>query len=117
MAIDLSLTEEQRLFRDPIRRFAEQEVAPIAREYDEREEYPVHVLRKLGEMGYLGVRFPRELGGAGADTVTATIMAEELGYASAGVFLGIYVHVFLALNAIARFGSDDQRERYLRPGI
>ena len=116
MAIDLSLTEEQRLFHDAIRSFAEREIAPIAREYDEREEYPVHILKKLGEMGYLGVKFPRELGGAGADTVTAAIMAEELGYASAGIFLGIYVHVFLALNAIARFGTDAQQRDYLAPG-
>ncbi|OGO52103.1 MAG: hypothetical protein A2148_09510 [Chloroflexi bacterium RBG_16_68_14] len=115
--MDFSLTEEQRIFRETIRRFAEQEVAPIAREYDEREEYPVHILRKLGELGYLGVKFPRELGGAGADTVSATIMAEELGYVSAGIFLGIYVHAFLALNAIARFGSDHQKETYLKPGI
>src|SRR3990172_2490452 len=117
MAIDLSLTEEQRLFHDAIRSFAEREIAPIAREYDEREEYPVHILKKLGEMGYLGVKFPRELGGAGADTVTAAIMAEELGYASAGIFLGIYVHVFLALNAIARFGTEAQQRDYLAPGI
>src|SRR3990172_12931533 len=114
MAIDLSLTEEQRLFRDAIRRFAEQEVAPIAREYDEREEYPVHILKRLGELGYLGVKFPRELGGAGADTVTATIMAEELGYVSAGIFLGIYAHAFLALNALARFGSERQKDTYLK---
>ncbi len=117
MAIDLALTDEQSLFRDAIRRFAEEEIAPIAREYDEREEYPLHVLKKLGELGYLGLRFPREVGGSDADTVTAAIMAEELGYASAGIFLGIYVHVFLALNAIARFGSDAQKETYLRPGI
>ncbi len=117
MAIDLSLTDEQSLFRDAIRRFAEEEIAPIAREYDEREEFPLHVLKKLGELGYLGLRFPREMGGSGADTVTAAIMAEELGYASPGIFLGIYVHVFLALNAIARFGSDSQKEAYLKPGI
>jgi len=117
MAIDLSLTAEHKLFREAIRRFAEHEIAPIAREYDEREEYPVHILKKLGDLGYLGLRFPRELGGGGADTVTAAIMAEELGYASAGIFLGVYVHVFLALNAIARFGSDGQKEAYLKPGI
>ena len=117
MAIDLSLTAEHKLFREAIRRFAEHEIAPIAREYDEREEYPVHILKKLGEMGYLGVKFPRKLGGAGADTVTAAIMAEELGYASAGIFLGIYVHVFLALNAIARFGTEAQQRDYLAPGI
>lgn len=115
--IDFSLTEEQELFRQAIRTFAEREVAPIAREYDEREEYPVHILRKLGELGYLGAYFPSEAGGGGGGMISAAVMSEEMGYASAGIYLGIYVHVFLALNAIARFGSAEQRREYLAPGM
>ena len=115
--IDFSLTEEQELFRKAIKAFAEQEVAPIAREYDEREEYPVHIFRKLGELGYLGASLPSEAGGGGGGMISAAIMSEEMGYVSAGIYLGIYVHVFLALNAIARFGSDQQKRDYLEPGI
>jgi len=115
--IGFSLTEEQTLFQEAIRDFARREVAPIAREYDEREEYPVHILRKMGELGYLGVPFAREDGGAGGDSIMAAIMSEEMGYVSAGIYLGAYVHVFLALNAIGRFGSEQQKRDYLAPGI
>jgi len=115
--IDLSFSEEQELFRRSIREFAQKEIAPLAREYDEREEYPTTLFKKMGELGYLGVKFPQEYGGAGGDLVTCLIMAEELAYASAGIFLGLYVHLFLALSAIALFGNDEQKEAYLRPGI
>ena len=115
--IDFSLTEGQDLFRKAIRDFAEREVAPIAREYDEREEYPVHILRKLGELGYLGASLPSESGGGGGGMMAAAVMSEEMGYVSAGIYLGVYVHVFLALNAIARFASDAQKRDYLKPGI
>ena len=115
--IDFSLTEGQDLFRKAIRDFAEREVAPIAREYDEREEYPVHILRKLGELGYLGASLPSESGGGGGGMIAAAVMSEEMGYVSAGIYLGVYVHVFLALNAIARFASDAQKRDYLKPGI
>lgn len=115
--MDLSFSEEQELFRKAIHAFAEKEIAPIAREYDEREEYPLHVFRQMGELGYLGLKFPPEYGGGGVDIVTCTILAEEMGYVSAGIFLGIYVHVFLALNSIAACGSEAQKQAYLAPGI
>ncbi|MCC6382780.1 MAG: acyl-CoA dehydrogenase family protein [Dehalococcoidia bacterium] len=115
--IGFALSEEQRLFQETIRDFARREVAPIAREYDEREEYPIAILRKMGELGYLGVPFAQVDGGAGGDSIMAAVMSEEMGYVSAGVYLGVYVHVFLALNAISRFGTDDQKLAYLAPGI
>ena len=115
--MDLSFSEEQELFRRAVRDFAAREVAPLAREYDEREEYPVHLFKKLADLGYLGLRFPPQYGGAGADAVTSIILAEEMGYASAGIFLGIYVHVFLALTSISHFGSEEQKRAYLAPGI
>lgn len=115
--IGFSLTEEQRLFQEAIRDFAAREVAPIAREYDEREEYPIEILQKMGELGYLGMPFAKEDGGGGGDSVMSAIMSEEMGYVSAGIYLGVYVHVFLALNGIARFGSEQQKRDYLAPGI
>ncbi len=115
--MEFAFNEQQEMFRRAIRTFAEREVAPIAPECDEREEFPLHVLRKLGALGYLGIKFPSAYGGGDGDTVSAAIMAEELAYASAGIFLGIYVHVFLALSAVAAFGTPDQKERYLAPGI
>ncbi len=115
--MDFAFSEQQQMFRRAIRDFADKEVAPIARDCDEREEYPLHVLKKLGQLGYLGIRFPPEYGGSDGDAVSAAIMAEEMGYASVGIFLGVYVHIFLALAAVHRFGDDSQKERYLAPGI
>lgn len=115
--MDFAFTEHQNLFRDGIRDFAQREIAPIARECDERQEYPLHLFRRLGELGYLGVKFPQRYGGAEAGLVSGAIMAEEMAYVSPGIFLGVYVHVYLALSAVAAFGGEAQRERYLRPGI
>ncbi len=115
--MEFGFSEQQEMFRRAIRAFAEKEVAPIARECDEREEFPLHILKELGRLGYLGIKFPSQYGGSDGDTVTAAIMAEEMGYASVGIFLGIYVHVFLALAAVHRFGNDEQKGRYLAPGI
>ena len=115
--MDFAFNDDQELFRKAVRGFAEKEVAPIARECDERGEYPLSLFRKIGELGYLGAKFPPEYGGSQAGLVSGAIMAEELAQASPGIFLGIYVHVYLALSAVAAFGSEAQKEAYLRPGI
>ncbi len=115
--MDFALNEQQEMFRQAIRDFARKEIAPIARECDERGEYPLSLFRKLGDLGYLGAKFPPEYGGSQAGLVSGAIMAEELAQASPGIFLGIYVHVYLALSAVAAFGSEAQKDAYLRPGI
>jgi len=115
--MDFAFNDDQELFRKAVRGFAEKEIAPIARECDERGEYPLSLFRKLGDLGYLGAKFPPEYGGSQAGLVSGAIMAEELAQASPGIFLGIYVHVYLALSAVAAFGSEAQKEAYLRPGI
>ncbi len=115
--IDFSLTEEQELFRKAIARFAAEEIAPIADECDRRDEYPVHILKKLGELGYLGVKFPKKYGGGELGTLAQVLMFEELGRASAGITIGIYCHAVLALTPIALFGTELQKQKYLVPGI
>ena len=115
--MDFAFNDDQELFRKAVRGFAEKEIAPIARECDERGEYPLSLFRKIGELGYLGAKFPPEYGGSQAGLVSGAIMAEELAQASPGIFLGIYVHVYLALSSVAAFGSEAQKEAYLRPGI
>jgi len=115
--IDFSLTDEQKAFRDALRRFAKNEISPIAEEYDERAEYPQFIFKKMAEPGYLGARFPVEFGGSGGDTMFSVIMSEELGHVSPGIYLGIYVHLYLAMSAILFFGSDEQKKKYLTPGI
>lgn len=115
--MDFAFNDDQELFRKAVRGFAEKEIAPIARECDERGEFPLALFRKLGDLGYLGAKFPPEYGGSQAGLVSGAIMAEELAQASPGIFLGIYVHVYLALSSVAAFGSEAQKEAYLRPGI
>lgn len=115
--IDLSLTDEQKAFREAMRRFAKTEIAPLVDEYEERAEYPQFIFRKMGEPGYLGARFPEEFGGIGGDAMFSVIMSEELGYVSPGIYLGIYVHLYLAMSAILFFGSSEQKGKYLIPGI
>ncbi len=115
--MDFAFNEEQELFRQAIADFARREVEPIARECDERGDFPLDIFQKLGSLGYLGVKFPKSYGGSEAGLTSGTIMAEELSYASPGIFLGVYVHVYLALSAVAAFGTDAQKDAYLRPGI
>ncbi len=115
--MEFEFNEQQRLFRDAVRNFAAKEIAPIARECDERGDFPPSLFQRLGDLGYLGVKFPVEYGGSDAGLVSGAIMAEEMSYASPGIFLGIYVNVYLALSAIAAFGTEAQKETYLRPAI
>ncbi|MBI2060760.1 MAG: acyl-CoA dehydrogenase family protein [Nitrospirae bacterium] len=115
--MDLDLTEEQRIFRDRFREFARGEIEAIAKECDEKGEFPKGLFRKMGALGYLGIPFPPDVGGAGLDLVTFALSAEELGRASAGIAVGIYVHVALALSAVHTFGTKEQKEKYLTPGI
>ncbi len=115
--MEFAFTPEQVEFRRSVAAFCDREIVPIAGECDARGEFPLHLFKTLGRLGWLGVKFPPEWGGAGEGNVTYAILAEELGRASAGIALGFYVHVALALTAIAAFGTEEQKERYLRPGI
>ena len=115
--LDLSLTDEQEAFRDALRKFAQKEIAPLVDACEEKEEYPQFIFKKLGELGYLGARFPEEFGGSGGDSMYSVIMSEELGYVSPAIYLGIYVHLYLSMSAILFFGNTAQKEKYLVPGI
>ena len=115
--MEFALSPEQFEFRRSVAAFCEREIVPIAGSCDASGEFPIHLFKTLGRLGYLGVKFPPEWGGAGEGNVTYAVLAEELGRASAGIALGFYVHVALALTGIAVFGTQAQKERYLRPGI
>ncbi|MDR7463607.1 MAG: acyl-CoA dehydrogenase family protein [Armatimonadota bacterium] len=115
--MDFRLTEEQIMFRQAVVEFVRREIEPFAQEWDQTGEYPLHLFRRLGELGWLGVHLPTEYGGAGMGYVALAILFEELGRASAGVTMGLYCHAVLALTPIALFGNEVQKERYLGPGI
>ena len=112
--MDFELTDEQRQIQDEIARFAENEIKPVATEYDTAEKFPREIVEKAAEMGLTGANIPLEYGGAGYDTLTNAIIAEELFAADPGIGLSIQSAAFGA-DALIGFGSEAQKEEYLEP--
>ena len=112
--MDFALSDEQRQVREEVRRFAENELKPVATEYDRAEKYPGEIVEKAAEMGLTGSNIPLEYGGAGYDTLTNVILAEELFAADPGIGLCIQSAAFGA-DAIIGFGTDEQKARFLEP--
>ena len=110
--MDFGLTDEQKAIRDEVRRFGENEVVPVATEYDEAEEYPYEVMEKAAEAGLLGPSIPLEYGGAGYSPIETAIIVEELFAADPGIGLCIASAGFGAESIVA-FGTEDQKERFL----
>jgi alkylation response protein AidB-like acyl-CoA dehydrogenase len=115
--VDFSLSEENSIFRDAIRNFAAQEIAPLVDESEETGNFPIPLFKKMGEMGFLCPRYPLELGGGGGDKITECIMVEELTRISAGICSGILVQSGLATQPIWKYGSEEQKEKYLVPAV
>ncbi len=113
--MDFTLNEEQRLLQQTVRDFAEKEIAPHAREWDEKQEFPRSVFTKLGELGLMGVVWPTEYGGAGLSTLDYAIVMEEVSHADAGVALSLAAHNSLASGHIFLAGTEEQKRKYLAP--
>ena len=113
--MDFGLSEEQQLLRKTVREFAQSEIAPHAREWDERQDFPREIFTKLGEMGLMGVVWQPEYGGSGMTTLDYAIVMEELARADAGVALSVAAHNSLASGHIYLAGSEAQRKKYLVP--
>jgi alkylation response protein AidB-like acyl-CoA dehydrogenase len=113
--LDFNLSEEQLLLKKTVREFAETELGPHAREWDERQEFPRQVFTKLGEMGLMGVVWPPEYGGAGLTTLDYAIVMEELARVEAGVALSVAAHNSLCSGHIYLAGSEEQKKRFLVP--
>jgi hypothetical protein len=113
--LDFSLSEEQKLLKQTVREFAEAELAPHAREWDEKQEFPREVFTKLGELGLMGVVWPIEYGGAGLSTLDYAIVMEELARVDAGVALSVAAHNSLCSGHIFLAGTDEQKKKYLAP--
>ncbi len=107
------LTEEQEQLRREVRTFAEREVAPHVSEWDEKSEFPHQVVKKLGEMGLMGVIFPEELGGAGMGYVEYVLAVEELSRVDGSVGIIVASHNSLCTNHIMLGGDDTQRKRWV----
>jgi short-chain 2-methylacyl-CoA dehydrogenase len=113
--MDFELSTEQRQVRDLVREFATQEIAPGAGERDEREEFPLDIVKKLGELGICGVPLPEDVGGLGGDAITWALVIEELGRADPSVAVTVSVATGLAGGMVDRSGTEEQRQRWLPP--
>jgi alkylation response protein AidB-like acyl-CoA dehydrogenase len=107
------LTEEQRQLQSAVRAFAEREIAPHVSEWDEKSEFPHEVVKKLGEMGLLGVIFPEALGGAGMGYVEYVLAIEELSRVDGSVGIIVAAHNSLCTNHIMLAGNEEQRKRWI----
>jgi len=113
--VDFTFTDEQKQLRKSVREFAEDEIAPHVMEWDESSRFPSEILPKLAEMGLLGVIFPEEYGGAGLGYVEYATVIEELARVDGSVGLFVAAHNSLCSNHIYKFGSEEQKRKYLVP--
>lgn len=113
--MDFAFTEEQRMFRRMVREFAENEIAPRAEEIDASDEFPFDAFHRMGEVGLLGLPFPAEYGGSDADYHTMVIALEEIARVSGSMAITLDAHTSLCCEPIYRFGTDEQRAKYLQP--
>ncbi|MBN2539263.1 MAG: acyl-CoA dehydrogenase family protein [Deltaproteobacteria bacterium] len=113
--MDFTLTDEQRMFRDTVYRYGKEEIAPLCEEADLKGEFSFEIWGKLADMGLLGLPFPEEFGGSGADVVTCCLAGEALGHAGVdgGSLLAWGAHTYLCASNIFNFGTDEQKMKYV----
>ena len=113
--MDFTFTDEQKQLRKSVREFAGDEIAPHVMEWDESSHFPSEILPKLAEMGLLGVIFPEQYGGAGLGYIEYATVIEELARVDGSVGLFVAAHNSLCSNHIYKFGSEEQKRKYLVP--
>lgn len=106
------LTEEQEAMRKVARKFSEQEIAPVAINFDERDEFPWDIVRKLHEVGLLTIGVPEEYGGPGLDSIAQALVSEELAYGCAGIATTVAANCLLAANPVLVGGNPEQKKRF-----
>lgn len=115
--MDFNPKDEEKLFRKVMANFVDKEIMPIAREIDEKEEFPREVFEKVAGLGCYGLRYPKEYGGAGASPTMFFIMCEELARGSMAVAAITAMQCLMGTNFIFKYGTDDHRQRLLIPTI
>jgi alkylation response protein AidB-like acyl-CoA dehydrogenase len=112
-------TEEHEELRESVSRFVRAEMAPHADEWEEAREFPRELFERCGELGFLGLKFPEDVGGQGGTHIHDAVWTEELSRwaGSGGVAAGVNGHSSIAIPPIFNFGTDEQRERWVEPGI
>jgi alkylation response protein AidB-like acyl-CoA dehydrogenase len=113
--LSLQLSPEHKMIRQAARDFAQNEIAPIATEFDESGAFPEDTIRKMGEMGFMGIEIPEEYGGAGLDTMAYVLALEEISKADAAHGTIMSVNNSLYCYAILRYGNEEQKQKFLKP--
>ncbi|MCK5057525.1 MAG: acyl-CoA dehydrogenase [Candidatus Aminicenantes bacterium] len=114
--MDYLLTEEQKMLKEMVAKFAQEEIGPVAREYQAKGIYPEKIVKKAGELGLFGIAYPPEYGGAGMDFVSYMLAIEQVSRFCASTGVIISAHSSLCVDPIFRFGSEEQKKKYL-PGL
>lgn len=113
--MDFNLTEDQVELQEMFREFAQKEVAPVAIEVDEKHQFPEENVKKMQELGYFGIPFDEEYGGLGLDTLTYVLCVEEISKVCASTGIIVSAHTSLCGGAIEKYGSPEQKEKFLTP--
>lgn len=115
--ISFTFEEEQELFRGQVRRFVEAEIRPASRSLDEAGEFPLGLFRRMGELGFFALRYPEDLGGTAAGSVTLAILLEELARGNLSLAAACQMQCLMGTDFVFRFGTPDHRERLLKPAL
>lgn len=113
--MDFDLTDEQQMIKKTMHEFSDEVVAPGAKQRDKDKTFPEDIFTQLGKLGIMGLPFPEAYGGAGGDTVSFAIVVEELSRACASTGISYSAHVSLGGQPLYMFGTEEQKQRYLRP--
>src|SRR3954466_5405042 len=111
--MDFDLSDDHQLIQRTVRDFARNEVAPVAEELDHRKQFPYDIVRKLGELGLMGIPFPEEYGGGGGDTLAYALAVEELTRVDSSVAITLCAHTSLGTQPIYLFGSEEQKREWM----
>ena len=110
-----SLSEEHKMIRDAAHDFAQNEIVPIAAEFDESGEFPHATIKKMGGMGFMGIEVPEEYGGAGMDTLAYVLALEEICKADASHGVIMSVNNSLYCHGLMKFGTEEQNKKFVMP--
>lgn len=113
--VDFKLTEDQIEMQGLFRKFAQEKIAAVAEEMDETEEMNMDIIQEMKELGFFGIPFSDEIGGAGMDVLTYTLMMEEISKVDASCSITLSVHTSLCASSIEEFATPEQKEKWLRP--
>jgi len=114
-AMSLTLTPEHEMIRQAAREFAQNEIAPIAAEFDESGEFPSATVKKMGQLGFMGIEIPEEYGGAGLDTIAYVLAMEEISKVDASHGVIMSVNNSLVCHGVYKMGTEAQKQKYLKP--